>query len=428
MRILFFTSSSYKYAQSKSHYFGSGWVDSLIQLLEGKAGINLGLSFFHEKDNEKVVKDHVTYYPIYKAPRRKSPIKTVIGDWLGTFDDESAIQDLTKVIEDFKPDVIQVFGVEGVFAYVQKHTDVPVLVHLQGLLNPYCNAYYPVNQSKWNFLFNPSYFVQNILGKGPSFAAKRYYGMARRENEHFKNLKFVTGRTGWDRLVTNISNPNITYFNVNEVLRPIFYEKPRFKKKRIKDQRLQLVSTISPTIYKGIDVVLKTAKLLRQQTNIDFSWKVIGVAAQHRFVRHFEKSLDIYHSEVNLEFLGIKKPEDFIDELRQSDLYIHPSYIDNSPNSVCEAQMVGLPVIACHVGGLSSLIEHGETGILVPSNGVYEIVHFVTRFISSPEPYAKMGQKAMAVAKERHDREKILEELVRVYHSIRSDSNVMSKV
>ena len=48
--------------------------------------------------------------------------------------------------------------------------------------------------------------------------------------------------------------------------------------------------------------------------------------------------------------------------------FFHPSYIENSPNSVCEAQILGLPVIACNVGGLSTIISHNHSGILIPSN------------------------------------------------------------
>ena len=48
-----------------------------------------------------------------------------------------------------------------------------------------------------------------------------------------------------------------------------------------------------------------------------------------------------------------------------SAVLIHPSHIDNSPNSVAEAMASGLPVIASNVGGIPSMIENGVTGLLV---------------------------------------------------------------
>lgn len=418
MKVLCFTNSSYKYNQTRNKYFGAGWIDSLLYLLENNSRVELGLSFFHEKDNTKVETDSIVYYPLFRSPRKNNPIKTVVGDWIGKIEDNHVSNDLIKVIDDFEPDVIQVFGTEGVYAGIQKYTDIPVLVHLQGLLNPYYNTYYPINQSKWNFILNWTYLIPNILGKGPSFAAKRFHNMAQREAENFKNLKFVSGRTDWDRLVTKISNPNIKYFHVDEILRPIFYDNLQTKGIRKKEDTIQLVSTISPTIYKGIDVILKTAKLLTEQTDIKFSWKIIGLDAEHSFVLHFEKNLNIFHEHVNVEFLGIRKSEAFIDQLRQSDLFIHPSYIDNSPNSVCEAQILGLPVIACNVGGLSSLVKNNVTGVLVPSNGVYEIVDCVKNYDKNPSNFKKLGRTAKEEALHRHDRNKIVAELLLVYEKI----------
>ena len=58
-----------------------------------------------------------------------------------------------SIIEDFKPDVIQVFGSEGSFALIQEYTITSVVIHLQGLINPYLNTYFPIAYSKIDFIF-----------------------------------------------------------------------------------------------------------------------------------------------------------------------------------------------------------------------------------------------------------------------------------
>lgn len=423
MRVLCFTNSTYKYNQNQNAYYGGGWIDSLLTLLEQHDKIDLAVAFFHEKFQDKACINDVIYYPIYKASRRKNPFKTLIGDWQGKIEKENVNDEWIKVISDFKPDVIQVFGTEGPFSGIQRHTNIPVLVHLQGLLNPYMYTYYPINQSKWNFLFNRSYLIQNLLGKGPSFTAKRIRNKAKREFENFQSLKYVSGRTDWDKKVSEIFNTDISYFHIDEVLRPVFYEERPASKRYSENDTIQLVSTISPTIYKGMDVILKTAELLCQQADLRFNWKIIGLNADNPFVRHFEKSLGIKHSNVNIEFVGIKKAEDFIEELLFSNLYIHPSYIDNSPNSVCEAQILGLPVIACNVGGLSTIVENYKTGFLVPSNGIFELVHLVESYKENPELYKKIGIKAREKALHRHDRQRVLESLVKVYKKLSTNSD-----
>ena len=42
-----------------------------------------------------------------------------------------------------------------------------------------------------------------------------------------------------------------------------------------------------------------------------------------------------------------------------------PSVNENSPNSLAEAMVSGMPIIAYNVGGISSMFENGKSGILV---------------------------------------------------------------
>ena len=100
------------------------------------------------------------------------------------------------------------------------------------------------------------------------------------------------GRTHWDKLVVKLYNPNVQYFHVDEVLRPAFYNiSPIVKFKR--NKQFKIISTLSETVYKGIDVVLKTAKLLQECANIDFTWEIIGVEKNSKLLKHFEQTENI---------------------------------------------------------------------------------------------------------------------------------------
>ncbi len=424
MKVLIFTNSSAKYDAAVNSYHGAGWVESFITLLEEQRRIELAVSFFHEKDGKKKTRDNLTFYPIFKASRRSNPIKTILGDWKGSIENEKACKDMLTVIKDFKPDVIQVFGSENMYALIQKYTQVPVVVHLQGLLNPYYNAFYPVNESKYNFIFDLNYVKQNILGKGINSLTKRIKNKAIREVEHFKNLKFVMGRTHWDKMVSKIHNPEITYFHVDEVLRSIFYDNIVKIKNRKQSGKIEIVTTISPTLYKGLDVILKTANLLLETTSLNFAWSIIGLEHTDPLVLHFEKSLKLKHQNLNIKFLGVREANDFVDSIQQADLFIHPSYIDNSPNSVCEAQILGIPVIACNVGGLASLIDNEITGTLLPSNGVYEMVNAILKFNKEPEHFWNMAHEAQIIAAKRHEKKTIITQVLNVYETIVQNATI----
>lgn len=422
MRILWFTNNSTLYQNSSHYYHGCGWEESLGRLIKDEEGIDFAFSFFHKEDGEKITKNNITYYPILQKVHKINPIRKLIRNWKGIIKIDDLQKDVEKVISDFNPDLIQVFGTEGPFSVVQNYTNVPVLYHIQGIINPCLNTYLPVNQSKFNFHFSYNYLLKTIKGNNPAFDLLRFKNQAHREKNVLKKAKYVMGRTHWDKLVVKLFNPNVQYFHVDEVLRPAFYKISPFVKLK-RNKQFKIISTLSETVYKGIDVVLKTAKLLKECANIDFTWEIIGVEKSSKLLKHFEKTEKINHRDVNVFCSGKKKPQEIIHLIQNADVYIHPSYIDNSPNSVCEAQMLGIPVIACNVGGVSTIIQDKKTGILVPSNGVFELAHSIKELEEDKDLRDRIGKQAHLEASLRHDREKILFDLMEVYAQVTKIKN-----
>lgn len=419
MRILWFTNTPSLYEQGKHNYHGGGWIDSLEELIRNQKGIKLGISFFHKEDEIKAEKNGTTYFPILRKSGKNNPLKTIINNWGGKIKSENFNDKFLKIISEFKPDIIHVFGTEGPFAKVQEHSNIPVIIHIQGIINPYLNAYYPVNYSKWNFLFDKNYFFNNLIGNSPAFLRFQFEIQAKFEQNFLSKAKFIMGRTHWDKMIAELYNPNVQYFHIDEVLRAEFYENSFFLKKQ-DNSVFKIISTISPTIYKGMDIVLKTAELLIGFSDFKFVWEIIGLDENSILLKNFEKSEKINHKKVNIICCGKKNPEEIVELMKRSDLFVHPSYIDNSPNSVCEAQILGLPVIACNVGGVSTLVQHESTGFLVPSNGVFEIVHYVLKLYNDRGLVRYIGNNARESAIWRNSREKIMSDLLSVYSKVKS--------
>ena len=74
--------------------------------------------------------------------------------------------------------------------------------------------------------------------------------------------------------------------------------------------------------------------------------------------------------------------------MNDADLLILPSETESFPVSILEAMALGKPVIATNVGGVSELVVHNETGILVPPKNSIELKKAITQFIS-PEGQIK---------------------------------------
>ena len=415
MKILWFINTSSLY-NKKSDKLGGGWIESLELLLKESNEIDLAVSFFHKTDHQKIKKNNTTYYPILRKSAKKKPIKTVLNNYLAKENEKQYLTQMLNVVDDFNPDVIHIFGTEEVFSVVQNYTQKPVVIQIQGLMNPCFNNYFPPGISQIDFILNLNYFKQNLIGSSPFFAHKKFKAKAIRESKFLKESKYVMGRTHWDKNTLSLLAPNALYFHVDEVLRPHFY-KP-LKINHFKNKTIIILSTLSPITYKGLDVVLKTANLLNVNRSISFLWKVIGVEKNNKLAEFFEKKLNILYTENNVIFLGKQSSDEISKLISKADLFVHPSYIDNSPNSVCEAQILELPVIACNVGGVSSIVEHDKTGILVPSNGVHEIACNIRDYNNSPEKYFTLAKNGKVSATKRHNKMLIKNKLLTTYQNI----------
>ena len=390
-------------------------MSSLQRLIEDVQSIELGIAYVTDKVEiiEKI--GNTTYYPIrHKKTSQLEKICKYYG--YKKHNTSHYVAELQTILNDFKPDIIHLFGLENSMASILANSNVPVVVHIQGLLGPYDNAFFPQGINNWSFLF-PITKREWILRNGYVFAKKDIHRRGIQEAEVFSKLKYCMGRTHWDCHVVSLLAPAARYYHVNEVLRESFYaHKDQWKHSN--GDTLVITSTLSDTMYKGLDLILKTARMLKQHTAIRFVWNVVGIGESAMLVRFFERSLHLKSCKLNIKYLGVMDEEELCNILLTSGVYVHTSYIDNSPNSLCEAQMLGLPVIGTYVGGVPTLIEDGITGTLVPANAPYELAWHILQLATKPQTYLQMAEVGSRRAKERHDKEKILHNLIETYQSV----------
>ncbi len=409
MRVLWFSLTPSCYSKAKGlGYNGGGWIASLQEELMKRSSIELGITFIKGRKKFVDQEQGVKYY-IIPSPTKK------IKDKINFFFDyrvESELKYYTpyfkEVVNDFKPDIIQVFGSESILGFIQQLTNIPCVLHLQGILNPYWNAFLPPSISKNTFIFKKK-SPKKVLSAYKEI--KTWENNCTRERELFKEITYFIGRTEWDNIITKTLNPNAQYFYCSEILRKSFYEECE----RVNPQKMIIVSTISGVIYKGIDLILKTASILKQHWNKDFEWIVYGGTSNVEF---FERLTGIKAKDVNITLKGVATEETIRNALLNATVFAQTSYIDNSPNAVCEAQICGCPVVACNVGGVSSLINHKETGMLVPANAPYQMAANLHELYVNKNLNNHISINGKKIAQIRHNKGNIIQDLMNIYRYV----------
>ncbi|PWG78807.1 glycosyltransferase family 4 protein [Pararcticibacter amylolyticus] len=395
---------------------GCGWISSLQNYLMDEKSITLGLCFFLRHDQFKIEYKNVTYYPL------KQKYTSLTGKIYQKF--SSALYDvntegLQKVLDDFKPDIIHLFGTETGMGEILELTKIPVVIHLQGLINPCTYAWLPKGVSKWQVLFN-SPIKSIIFRTGYYFEHKFFKKRGIREKKIISNCQLFFGRTHWDKNYIRLYKDQFRYIKCEEMLRPSFYNRHW---NNHPDTELKIVTTINPYLFKGLEIILETAKILKEKLNFNFKWTILGINQDHELVRLVEKLVKTRFSHNGIILAGAKDEESLIQELLSSNIYIHPSHIENSPNSICEAMLLGMPIIAGNVGGISTIIQHEKTGILYNSHDPYELAGRILEFYDSPSELIAYGKNARMLAQTRHNPKEIVRTVVNTYREILGESN-----
>lgn len=407
MKILWCTHSLAGFKPEAGGYNGCGWITSLLDQFANLDGFDIGVAFFYGEDAEPIIKDKITYYPITQGKVSVlGKMKTFFGDYSAWEREEiSHLDRLQVIVEKFKPDVIHVWGTETDMGLIANRVEVPVIVHLQGLLNPIFNALLPPGVNQSDYIFKDGFSPIKILNNLNALNYWKY--KISREVRILRSCKNYFGRTHWDKAISRLYSPNGEYYYCSEILRDIFYHGEWARD----TSKIRILSTISSPLYKGADLVLKTAHLLKEYANIDFEWNLVGVSN----VKLQEKITHIKASEVNVYCRGVKTPEELYQLARKSSVYFHPSYIDNSPNSVCEAQIIGLPVIAVNVGGVSTLIEDKKTGILTPPNEPHMAAMNILNLLDDNKLLVSLSVNSKEEACKRHNPRGIINSLLSLY-------------
>jgi glycosyltransferase involved in cell wall biosynthesis len=421
LRVLWFTNTpslSAKYLNNKS--IGGGWIGSLEAELSNIQAIELGISFNYEQELKAFSINKTTYFPIHIASP-KGKIKNFLYRWTKPILNESNIHPYLHVINEFKPDIIHIFGTEGVFGLIIPKTNVPCVIHLQGNLTICDHKWFSGLSLVDTLRYSKKWALLKGFGIYHSYLLNKQE--AKRERKVFQECKFFMGRTNWDRRISSVLSPDSKYFHCDEIIRSQFYSLQWLPKNRQTD--CIMITTIRNTIYKGLETIFECKKLLNK-INLEYKiiWKIAGVSETDEISCLIERKYKSTFIENDIHLLGPLQESELVNEMLEADVFVHPSHIDNSPNSVCEAMLLGMPVIATFAGGIPSIIEDKKEGLLVQDGDPYALAGAIIELLKNRSYANELGTNARNRAILRHNSKRIVNKLLEIYESILNHSSV----
>lgn len=102
--------------------------------------------------------------------------------------------------------------------------------------------------------------------------------------------------------------------------------------------------------------------------------------------------------EGSVRFLGWVESKRKMDVLKQSSLFLLPSYGEGMPMCILEAMGLGLPVVSTSVGGVPQIVENGVNGFIAEPGDARGIAHAIIEIFADENEYSSMSRQSKARA------------------------------
>lgn len=345
--------------------------------------------------------------------------------------EEKTEKRLEEIMECFRPDLIHCFGTEyphtlaAVKAFGRKDR---TLIGIQGLCSVYAGHFRAdLPDQVWKRITFRDHIKKDDLRR----QHEKYVQRGVFEIEALQRTGHVTGRTKWDRKYTGEWNPAAVYHFMNETLRSNFYD-GCWKEESCRKYSVFLSQGDYP--IKGLHYMLRAMpEILREypETEVYVAGNSIIKSAAEKGINGLKGRLKLesYGKYIlqlmretgtlkKVHFLGRLNADQMKKQYLRSHVFVCPSSIENSPNSVGEAMLLGVPVVSADVGGVADLLEDGVEGLLYPAGDVERLAEAVKVMFAGGEQVRTWCEAARLHAKNTHDPQKNYERLMEIYTEI----------
>ena len=328
--------------------FGGGWMLSAASRIKEYEAVELAVAS---------VSHYVTKLTSFEKNGIKYYVLPLTGD--NTRYNKS-LEELWRVVKkDFNPDVVHIHGTEYAhgLAYINACGAENVLVSIQGLVSVIAR-YYKADINNLDILKSVTF--RDVLRWDSIWQQKhKFKKRGDIETRILQKVSHIIGRTLWDKAHSWAVNPNATYHYCEETLRDSFYQN-----KWTYEECIPHTIFISQAGYpiKGLHIVLEAMPLILRyypDTRIYVGGEDIvnkpwyRISGYGRYIRQLIKKLDLSE---HIVFLGSLSESEMCKRYLKSNVFVCPSAIENSPNSLGEAQALGMPYLTAYVGGAPDMV------------------------------------------------------------------------
>lgn len=415
MRILWVVNVVFPHVTDRIGIAGSisgGWLYHLADRLSARDGLSLGVAIAYVGSEYLMLKEHnIDFYLI--------PM-TRFGFLFGT---QSKDRLICRTVEAFKPDIIHIHGAELPFGirFIKLFPERKIVLNVQTLASGIRQELFagmkPADVLRCVTL-REALSLKGILPR-MMYASLR----ARREARYFRSVRYVIGSTLWDAAHVKCNGYAGKYYRCPYLFRGEFYsEENKWSLETM--ERHAIVTGQAAEPLKGLHVLIEAVYYVKRDIP-DVRLYVPGpdLLSEHylkrygyaRYISRLIKKLDLQDSVL---FTGRLDDEALVRRMKTANAVVVPSAVELGSSTLCEAMLLGVPVIASFRGGMTESFSHGHSGYYYDFKEKCLLAAYIKRVFEDDTRAAAFSRNARTAALCEHGVEKCIDTFCAAYQDI----------
>ncbi len=391
---------------------GGGWMRSLAMELSQKPGICLYIATTYQ--GITLFRHHENRIHFFLLPQSQKQFK---------YNNSLEVQ-WKKLLIEIEPDVIHIHGTELAhgLACIQAAPSFRYVISIQGLTSV-IEKYFYAGIRQVEYLRHLT--LSDIKSRTTIYDGRRAIKARKAiELKYLNSCNHIIGRTFFDYSHVKSINPGVQYHYCGEALRPLFYNCERWSIEGKHNHTIFMSQAYSQ--WKGLHKLLMALPYIKGEypgvqlriagADITGGTKWIQrINGYGSYIRNLIKKLGLKE---NVTFLGSLDEEKMSVEYRNAHVFVMTSIIENSPNSLGEAQIIGTPCVASFVGGIPDMVDDGANGLLYRYEDHVSLAFKIIKIFSNDDLAVMLSANAQKTAVKRHDRNSITARTLEIYEQL----------
>jgi glycosyltransferase involved in cell wall biosynthesis len=406
----------------------AGWISTLAQALTADGRVHLAIATnVYPAAWGKININGVCYYTV-PQPKKKIDAHNIPAN---------LIADYQRVVADFQPDIMHIHGTEYFHGFLSgnKHLCVPTVISIQGIIE-ICAQHYleglPMSALLLKRTLRDWVRMDGLLEQQISWRRR----IACERKIFAENQAFI-GRTQWDRAHVRKLNPQARYYHCDEMIRKPFHDGHW---DICKINRHSIFASSASYPLKGFHVLVKAVAILRNEfpdiiirhtlanlyPTLTGSRGFLNNCRGGGYARYLNDLIRAEGLEKCIFPLPNLDAARMAREFSMAHVFVLASFIENSPNSLAEAMLIGTPSVASFTGGIPSMVRENETALLFPPGDEAALAAQIRRVFLDDQLVSDLSSNAREISRVRHFKDKIINNLITIYKNEISLANINS--